>query len=55
MNLPKKAIKEFQKLWFKHTGKRISEDKAREEGNKLIELLRIIYQPIPKDYLNKKI
>jgi len=48
--LSDKAIKEFQNIWKKEFGESISKDKAVERGTKLVNLFRVIYRPIPKDY-----
>jgi len=38
----------FQTLWKKYFHEDISKEKALEEGIKLINLVRIVYQPITK-------
>jgi len=48
MRLSKEAIKEFQEIWYKEFGERISEEKAQERGEDLISLFEIIYRPISK-------
>lgn len=48
MRLSKEAIEEFQEIWYEEFGGKISEEKAREKGESLISLFKIIYRPIPK-------
>ncbi|MHA1877820.1 MAG: hypothetical protein ACTSUC_15370, partial [Promethearchaeota archaeon] len=50
MGLSKKAIKEFKEIYFKEYGEKISDEVAREKGQRLLSLFKIIYRPIPEDY-----
>jgi hypothetical protein len=50
MALSKKAIEEFKAIYKKEFKKDISDDKAQELGQNLIDLFRIIYRPIPEDF-----
>ena len=50
MGLSKKAIKEFKKIYFKEYGEKISDEIAKEKGQRLLSLFKIIYRPIPEDY-----
>ncbi len=46
--LSKQAIIDFQKCWKDQFGEDISDQKAQEEGIKLLRLFKIIYRPISK-------
>ncbi len=50
MELSKKAINDFKKIYRKEFGKTISDQEAQEKGQKLLSLFKIIYRPIPQDY-----
>jgi hypothetical protein len=49
--LSEKARKDFQCIYERAYGKQISESEAMEQGTRLIELIRIIYRPIPVERL----
>lgn len=48
MTLDKQAIDEFKQIWKKEFGEEISNERAMEEGSKLIRLFKVIYKPIIK-------
>lgn len=45
MQLTDKQITEFQTLYHKHFGERITKERAREEGLRLIQLIELVYKP----------
>ena len=50
MSLSKKSIKEFQKIYTKHSGKKLPYKTAREEAEKLLRLFEIVYaSPLTKE------
>lgn len=49
MALTKKAIEEYKEIYYKKFGKSISDAEALEQGTRLINLMRVIYKPIPKE------
>jgi IS4 transposase len=53
MTLKKEDIKKYQELYKAKFGQEISFKKAKEDGEKLISLMKIIYQPITKEERNK--
>jgi len=51
MALSKEAIEEYKQIYKEKFGEVISDEEAREQGENLIALFRVIYRPIPgKDY-----
>ena len=54
MRLSKEAIKEFKEIYYKESGKIISDEETQEMGQSLISLFKIIYRPIPTDKNNKR-
>lgn len=51
MELSKEAIEEYKQIYKEKFGEEISDEEAREQGENLISLFRVIYHPIPgKDY-----
>ncbi len=48
MGLSKKAIEEFKKIYSQEFEEEISDEKAKELGENLINLFKIIYRPISK-------
>ena len=48
MNMSKQCIQDFQEAYFRDFGVRIDEQEAAELGQRLINLLSVIYKPIPK-------
>lgn len=47
--LPKEAIIEYQQIYEAQFGTEISFDEAMRQGTQLINLMRIIYKPIPAE------
>jgi hypothetical protein len=47
MQLTDKEISEFQRIYEKEFGVKISKQDALEQGIKLINLVKAVYQPIP--------
>lgn len=45
MPLTEPQIEKFQELYRQHFGEEISEDDAREKGERLVELIRLIRKP----------
>lgn len=43
--LTEKQISKFQELYKKNFGKEISRDEALEKGIKIVELIKLVYQP----------
>jgi hypothetical protein len=50
MQLTDKEIAEFQRIYEKEFGVKISKKDALEQGTKLINLVKVVYQPIPESY-----
>lgn len=48
MQLTDKEITEFQRIYEKEFGVKISKKDALEQGTKLINLVKAVYQPIPE-------
>lgn len=46
--LSDQAVEEYQEIYFKEYGERISKEEARIQGTKLANLFKIIYKPIPE-------
>jgi len=53
MALSKEAIKEFKQAYLDEFNKEISDAEAKEMGENLIALFRIIYRPLPEEYRRK--
>ena len=53
MGLSKEAIKEFKEIYYNEFKERISDKEALEMGERLLSLFKIIYRPIPEDYLKQ--
>lgn len=47
------AITEFRELYQDELGIEISYEEASERAEKFLRLFKLVYQPIPKDRLNK--
>ena len=54
MGLSKKAIKEFKLIYSQEFEEEISDEKAKELGESLLELFKIIYRPIPPNNKREK-
>lgn len=48
-NTPKKAIKDFKKIWKEEFNEDISDEKAEEKGLELLKFMKLIYRPIFKN------
>jgi len=46
MQINQKSIKDFQRIYQRKTGKKISISEARELGGKVFDLFMAIYEPI---------
>lgn len=53
--LSEKAIASFQQIYKQEFGAEISRDEAIAMGTKLLRLFQLIYQPIPKEWLEELI
>lgn len=51
--LSDEAIKEFMNLYKKEYREELTKEKARDMGERLIWLVKAVYKPIPKEYLEK--
>jgi hypothetical protein len=51
--LSKQALDDFRAIWKKEFGQNISDQKALEEGTALITLMRAVYRPIKKEWLEE--
>jgi hypothetical protein len=48
MKLEPEDIKGFQRLWENSFDLEISEKDAREKANALLEMMKLVYRPLPK-------
>lgn len=53
MRLSNKAIIDFKKIYFVKYGLEITDDKANDLGIQLLQLMELIYKPIPKSFYEK--
>lgn len=53
MAITEEDIKKFQELYKMEKGEEISTEEARECATNLVNLLRIIYKPMPKQEYEK--
>ncbi len=51
--LSKKAIQEYQQIYKEVHGKELSYQKAVEGATKLLRLVKLIYHPLPKNWLEQ--
>lgn len=51
--LSKKAISDYQAIFLKEYGYEISEEEANRQGTKLLRLFRLIYRPVPIEYVKE--
>ena len=49
MDISKEAIEEFKEIYYREFKERISDEEAREMGENLITLFKVICRPIPED------
>lgn len=52
--ISKKALEEFKAIWRKQFSEDISDEKATEEGIKLLTLMKAVYRPIKKEWVQEK-
>jgi hypothetical protein len=50
--LSKQAISKFKKIWKSEFGEDISDEHALEQGTNLLNLMRVVYRPIKKEWLD---
>ena len=53
MEIPDEKIEKLQQIYRENYGIWLSERKAREEGQKILEFMEIIYQPVTKEEYEK--
>jgi len=53
MPLSKESIEEFKKIWKKELGEEISDQKAYEEGIRLVNFFKLLYKIGAREKLNK--
>lgn len=51
--LSKKAIQEYQEIYKEVYGKELPYEKAVEGGTTLLRLFKLIYHPLPKEWLEQ--
>lgn len=49
--LSKQAVMDYQKIYKQTFGEEISYEEAERQGIRLLRLFKVIYKPIPKDWL----
>ena len=49
--ISRKALEEFKAIWRKEFNEDISDEKATEEGIKLLTLFNAVYRPIKKEWV----
>ena len=55
MQLSKESVKQFQEIYREEFNEEIDEATARERARRLLNLVKVIYQPIKdKNYENSK-
>jgi len=52
--ISKKALEEFKKIYKEEFGSDISDEEALEKATNLLNLFRVIYKPIRKDWIKDK-
>ena len=53
MQLTDQQIKKFQAIYKEEFNKEISKAEALEKGLRLVELIKVVYKPLPKEDLEK--
>lgn len=48
MKIELEDIKEFQRLWKEHFHTDLTEEEAQVKSSYLLEMMKVIYKPIPK-------
>ena len=49
--LTQEQIAKFQQLYSKRFGRHLSDQEAREKGEKVLRLMQLVYKPISKEQL----
>ena len=52
--ISKEALEEFKAIWKKEFGKDISDAHALEQATNLLTLMKVVYSPIKKEWLEKE-
>lgn len=53
MHLPDKAIQEYVEIYEREFGEKITVEEARVQGERLLDLFKVIYRPIPNETNDK--
>lgn len=51
--LPPEAIAEFQELWEKNFGRKLSRSQAQLKAQQTFNVLRLLWEPLPKKRTNE--
>ena len=51
--LSRQALNDFKSIYKQEFGEDISDQEAKEKGEKLLRLFDIIYKPIPKNWIKR--
>lgn len=51
--LSEQAIEKYREIYRKQHGVEISHDEAAEQAQRLLNLARVVYQPMPKSWLGR--
>ncbi|MBI2038907.1 MAG: hypothetical protein HYT22_01325 [Candidatus Niyogibacteria bacterium] len=51
--LSEQAIEKYRAIYQKEFGIEISHDEAAEQAQRLLNLARVVYQPMPKEWLDR--
>ena len=55
MQLSKKALDKFKQIYQKEFMVELSDEEANEKGLELLEFFRLIYKPIPKNFVKSNV
>jgi hypothetical protein len=47
MQLSKKAIEDYKRIFLEESGKLLSDEEANRQGVQLLKLMKLVYKPIP--------
>ncbi len=50
MQLSKKAIDDYKRIFFEESKAMLTDDEANKQGVQLLRLMKLIYKPIPIAY-----
>ena len=53
--LSRQALNDFKSIYKQEFGEDISDQEAKEKGEKLLKLFGIIYKPIPKNWIKRSL